>query len=59
MSGAIASAVVIRRALRGTSRRRLAARLSCSPARITRAVEAIDGLASMLDALGLEVRARA
>jgi hypothetical protein len=59
MSGAIASAVVIRRALRETSQRHLAARLACSPARVNRALQAIDPLTAVLDALGLEVRARA
>lgn len=59
MSGAIASAVVIRTALRATSRRRLAARLACSPSRVARALQAIDPVAAVLDALGLEVRARA
>lgn len=58
MTGAVASAVVIRRALRGTTQRRLAAHLSCSPSRVRRALDGIDPLAALLDALGLEVRAR-
>jgi hypothetical protein len=59
VSGAVASAVTIRRALRSTSQRGLAARLSCSHGRVRRALAAIDPLAAVLDALGLEVRARA
>lgn len=59
MSGAIASAVTIRRALRGTPQHVLATRLAVSPSRVSRALQAIDPLAAVLDALGLEVRARA
>lgn len=59
MNGAVASAVTIRQALRATNQRGLAARLSCSHGRLRRALDAIDPLAAVLDALGLEVRARA
>lgn len=59
MNGAVASAVVIRQAVRAEGQRVLAARLACSPSRVNRVLRAIDGLAAILDALGLEVRARA
>lgn len=58
MSAALANAVRIRRALRATTQRRLAARLRVSPARVNRTVQSIDIIAVMLDALGLEVRPR-
>ena len=58
MSSAIASAVVIRRAVRDTTLRRLSARLECPPSRVRRALATVDAFAAVLDALGLEVCAR-
>jgi len=58
VSPAVSSAVLIRRAVRASSQRALAARLRCSTSTLNRALRSIDPLAAVLDALGLEVRAR-
>jgi hypothetical protein len=58
VTGAVANAVLIRRAIRTTSQRRLAAHLQVAPGTRARALRAVDRVAAVLDALGLEVCAR-
>lgn len=58
MTPSVAAAVVIRRAVRDTTQRRLAARLQVSAATMSRTMRAIDSISAVLDALGLEVCAR-
>ncbi len=49
-------ATTIRQAIRGTTQRRLAARMRCSPSTVSRLVRGIDQFADLLAALDMELR---
>lgn len=48
-------ATIIRRSVRDTTQRRIAARMGCSPATMSRLLRGVDQFAALLAALDLEI----